>query len=174
MDGRIAVRLMSPVKIDGKWHDADDEVAVPPEVARDLAKAGAVAFTDGAILTELAPGMPEYDNAVKDMAKTLADAAVQSAVDHATNALVVDRDAAQLKADDLENQNAQLQTRVSMLTIDLDAAQAREQEQQQEVLRLRADLASLVQARVGGNEGAGTDASVQKSSRKKTVTADQD
>lgn len=102
MGGRISVRLTGPAKIGADWHREGDDVPVTPEVARELAAAGLIADPDSVALHDLAPGMPGFDEAVAAMAKVLADAAVNAAVDAALVEVLADRDAARAHASTAE------------------------------------------------------------------------
>lgn len=120
MDNRISVRLTGPAKIGAKWHKPGDDVAVDPDTARELARAGVIEGDGTTAATELAPGMPGFDDAVAAMAKVLADAAVAAAVEASTAELIAERHqardqlrAANLTFDDMRKQIAELEDQIA-------------------------------------------------------------
>lgn len=120
MDERISVRLSGPAKIGRGWHKAGDTPSVTLDEARQLKEAGLLEGDDLTAVADLAPGMPGYDEAVHAMAKTLADAAVNAAVQKAEAQLIEDRDAAidrakaaEARVQALEDQIAGLEAKVA-------------------------------------------------------------
>jgi hypothetical protein len=118
MDGRITVCLTGPAKIGRDWLKAGDTPSVTLDEARQLKEAGLLSGDDLTAVADLAPGMPGYDEAVQAMAKTLADAAVNEAVQKAEVLLIEERDAALERANaadarvkDLEDQIAALEAK---------------------------------------------------------------
>ena len=102
MEDRISVRLTGPAKIDGLWRRPGEDVPVTVDRARELAALGVIGEGESSALADLAPGMPGFDQAVAAMAKTLADAAVQAALEAAHSELIADRAAARVRAEDAE------------------------------------------------------------------------
>lgn len=119
MDDLISVRLTGPAKIGGKWRKPGEDVSVTPDLARELAAAGAIADSDAQALADLAPGMPDYDHAVQAMAKVLAEAAVQAAVEATTAELIADRDAARARADEAETEVSRQLARIMRLEAEI-------------------------------------------------------
>lgn len=109
MDERITVRLIGPAKIGRDWHKAGDTPSVTLDVARQLKEAGLLEGDDLTAAADLSPGMPGYDEAVHAMAKTLADAAVNAAVQKAEAQLIEERDTALERAKAAEARIAELE-----------------------------------------------------------------
>lgn len=160
MEDRISVCLTGLAKIDGRWRKPGEDVAVTAEIALELAEAGAIAKGEALAVAKLAPGMPGYDEAVKAMAKTLADAAVHATVEAATAELIADRDAARARAADAEAEVSRLTAR----NMELEAEIA-------EGVSLRKALADEIAALKSADQ-AGTDEPARPA-RKKAAAVEQ-
>lgn len=116
--GKISVRLASRAKIDGRWRDPGQQVDVDLATAAQLEAARAIEPVDGAI-AELVSGAPPFDQEVTAMAKILADAAVQAAVEAATAEIIADRDAARARAEDADAENRSHHARIYQLEAEI-------------------------------------------------------
>ncbi|WP_347268175.1 hypothetical protein [Paracoccus sp. (in: a-proteobacteria)] len=163
MGNRISVQLTGPAKIGGKWCKPGDHVEVAPEIARELATAGAVAKGVENVFAEVAPGdlasgMPGFDEAVAEQAKLLADAAVAAAVENAMTELTADRDAARTRAADAEAEVSRQYSQIMAL--------------EAEIAELKTALAELAPATTQDGAGEGSAAaSAPKSARKRASEA---
>lgn len=157
MGNLISVHLTGRAKIDGKWRQPGEDVDVTPEVAGDLAVAGAIDEGDAQAISELAPGMPGYDAAVAAMSKTLADAAVLASAEAATAELIADRDAYRIRASDADAEVNRQAARI--LELEADAAAAAEQ-----ITALQAEIAALTSENTEGGQSpnAGQEAPAQE------------
>lgn len=173
MENLISVRLTGPAKIGGKWWKPGDDVEVTPELSRELAAAGVIAEGDAQALAELAPGMPGYDQAVAAMAKTLADAAVQAAVDAATAELIADRDAYRARASDADAEVNRQAARILELEADLAVSEGKNGALFVEVEALKAQNTEGGETSDAGAEAARTaePATAPKNTRKKGAGA---
>lgn len=115
MDERISVRLTGPAKIGRDWLKAGDTPSVTLDEARQLKDAGLLAGEDHAAVADLAPGMPGFDEAVTAMSKTLADAAVNAAVQTAEAQLIEERDAVVTRAKAADERVQELEAEVEAL-----------------------------------------------------------
>lgn len=115
MGERITVRLTGPAKIGRDWRKAGDTPSVTLDEARQLKEAGLLEGDDLTAAADLAPGMPGYDEAVHAMAKTLADAAVNAAVQKAEAQLIEERDAALERAELAEARVQELEGQIAGL-----------------------------------------------------------
>lgn len=113
MDGRITVCLTGPAKIGWDWLKAGDTPSVTLDEARQLKEAGLLSGDDLTAVADLAPGMPGYDEAVQAMAKTLADAAVNAAVQKAEVLLIEERDAALERANAADARVKELEDQIA-------------------------------------------------------------
>lgn len=125
MEDRISVRLTGPAKIDGRWRKPGEDVAITTDMVRDLVAAGVIAEGEAQAVSDLAPGMPGLDEAVTAMAKTLADAAVQAAVEAATAELIVDRDAYRARANDADAEVNRQAARILELEAELAVSEGK-------------------------------------------------
>lgn len=108
--GKIAIRLVAPAKVDGRWRGVGETIPVSYDVALQLEAAGAIEAL-GTSMGELVPGAPGFDQEVAAVAKMLADAAVKAAVEAATAEVIADRDATRDRLHEIESEARSLQAR---------------------------------------------------------------
>lgn len=171
MDNRISVRLTGPAKIEGKWRKPDEDVAVTPELARELAAAGVISKDPDTDPSDLASGLPGFDEAVTEQARLLADAAVVAAVDAATSELVADRDAARVRAADAEAEVNRQDARIMALEAELAVA-----EEKHAALLAEVETSKSAGSSTSGSEAAPEEkpvASAPKPARKKGAGTEQ-
>lgn len=173
MSERISVRLTGPAKVDGKRRAPGEDVAVTPDQARELADAGLIPQGDAQAVAEMAPGMPGYDQAVAAMAKTLADAAVQAAVEGATAELIADRDAYRARASDADAEVNRQAARILELEAELAISEGKNGALFVEIETLKAQNTEGGEPSDTGFEAARTEepATAQKNTRKKGAGA---
>ncbi|WP_028710407.1 hypothetical protein [Paracoccus pantotrophus] len=173
MEDRISVRLTGPAKIDGRWRKPGEDVAVTTDMARELVAAGVIAEGEAQAVSDLAPGMPGFDEAVHAMAKTLADAAVQAAVETATAELIADRDAYRARANDADAEVNRQAARILELEAELAVSEGRNGALFAEIEALKARNTEGGEASDAGQEAARSEepATAPKNTRKKGAGA---
>lgn len=112
----VMVRLSGPAKIGSKWRKAGDEIPVDPETAKQLRKSGLLDL-EAPDLSDLATGMPGFDEAVGAAARDIARETVAAAVEKAMAEHRSDLAAARARAEEAEAEVRSLQARNNELEL---------------------------------------------------------